>query len=331
VLGAVPTLVLALGGAHDKTAPPAASSPARGSAKGTSTATPAPSSTPAREGRETTTSKSKPAASATRGEHADHSEHGAPSPGHGAATTKGAPEPVSPPLSSWSGHATVLPVLASVGRVRVEAARDHTVVIEDIQLPAGEWRPGGAEFYVAFGAPGTPLAVDARLVPGPESSGDARPEDAGEALTVETAVRRGPRAVPLLGKAQMAGVVVRATDGQLRRAYGSGADLAILRVRSLLAAITPDPDGARGVVVRLGAPGGLPLTLSRVQLVALEAPGWVTRAEAALCGPDADPWPLALTVLPKGAAPPAGARGAIPPELAVRHASDDLCVRWWSQ
>jgi hypothetical protein len=224
----------------------------------------------------------------------------------------------------------VLPVLASVGRVRVEAARDHTVVVEDIHLPAGEWRPGGAEFYVAFGAPGTPLAVDARLVPGPESSGETRAEDAGEALTVEPAVRRGPRAVALLGKAQMAGVVVRATDGQLRRAYASS-DLVVLRIRSLLPAIAPDPDGARGVVVRLGAPGGLPLTLSRVQLVALESPGWITRAQASLCGPDADTWPLTVTVLPKAAAPAAEPRNAIPPDLSVRHASDDLCVRWWSQ
>jgi hypothetical protein len=84
------------------------------------------------------------------------------------------------------------------------------------------------------------------------------------------------------------------------------------------------------VVVRLGAPGGLPLTLSRIQLLSLEAPGWITRAQAALCGPDADTWPLAVTVLPKAGAPAAEPRGSIPPDLAVRHASDDLCVRWWS-
>ena len=248
------------------------------------------------------------------------------------APAKGSPAPPKlpappPPVYSWMRSAPSLPVLPSIARVRVEAARDHAVVIEEVSLPRGEWRPGGVELYVAFGAPGTPVAVDARLVSVPDGSQESRPEDTGEALTVEPAVRRGPRALPLLGKPQMAGVVVRVTDGQLRRAYASS-DVATLRVRSLLPAPAPDPQGARGVVVRLGAPEGLPLTLQRVQLVSLEPQPWITRAQATLCGPDADPWPLSVAVLPKATAQ--AAVRSIPPELAVRHASDDLCIHWWA-
>ena len=91
-----------------------------------------------------------------------------------------------------------------------------------------------------------------------------------------------------------------------------------------------DPStGARDVVVRLGAVGGLPLTLGRIQVASLEARPWVTRAEASLCGPDAiTSWPLTVT-LP--GAPRVSSKPTIAPETAVRHATDDLCIRWWGQ
>jgi hypothetical protein len=131
----------------------------------------------------------------------------------------------------------------------------------------------------------------------------------------------------------MAGVVLRVKESQLRRVYAA-AEVALLRVRSLLALPSADADGRREVVVRLGAPEGTPLTLGRVQVVSLEPGPWILRADAHLVGPDADPWPLAVALLPRaapsGSARPASAERPIVPSMAVRHATDDLCVRWWS-
>jgi hypothetical protein len=121
--------------------------------------------------------------------------------------------------------------------------------------------------------------------------------------------------------------------------------MAALRVRSLAPWPAEDARTGREVLVRLGASRGTPLTLGRVQLAALDPAAPIARAEAHLCGPEADPWPLALALLPAlsptSPAPP-GALGSIAlpgssapvgpiaPVLAVRHATDDLCVRFWT-
>jgi hypothetical protein len=237
----------------------------------------------------------------------------------------------SPPVRAWARPAPPLPMLPSVGRVRVEAARDRVVVLEEVDLPRGEWQSGRLDLYVAFGSPGTPIAVDARLVSVPRGSSESPPDDAGDEASVEPAVRRGPGAQPLLGKPHMAGVVVHVREAQLRRVYDTS-DVAVLRVRSLLSAPAADETGARDVVVRLGVWGGMPLTLGPIQLVSLEPRPWIARAEASLCGPEADPWPLTVAVLPAPGPPKVVERREtrIPPEMAVRHASDDLCIRWWA-
>ncbi len=239
------------------------------------------------------------------------------------------PLPAHAPPHVFVHPARPLPMLPSVSRVRVEAARDRVVVLEEIALPRGDWTSGGLDLYAAFGAPGTPLAVDARLVPVPAGQSESRLEDAGEAVTVELAVRHLPSANLLLGRPNMAGFVVRVKDAALRAAFASG-DVAALRIRSLLAPPAADAKGARDVIVRLGIDGGLPLTLSKVQVVSAEPQPWITRAEATLCGPDADPLPLTVSLSPKPAGAPAGSPPTVAPALATRHGSDDLCVRWWA-
>jgi hypothetical protein len=134
---------------------------------------------------------------------------------------------------------------------------------------------------------------------------------------------------PLLGRSTMAGVVVHVKDAQLRHAYALS-DVVALRIRSLLAPPAADASGARDLVVRLGFAAGQPITLEKVQVVSTEPAPWITRAEATLCGPEADPWPLSLTLLPRPAEPAAPIARTIPPVMAVRHASDDLRVRWWA-
>lgn len=93
-----------------------------------------------------------------------------------------------------------------------------------------------------------------------------------------------------------------------------------------------DPAGARGVVVRLGASRGTPLTLGRLTLLTKNGTPPASRAEAHLCGPDADPTPLAIALLPRPAPPPVAVPSTPPiaPVLAVRHASDDVCIRFWT-
>jgi hypothetical protein len=217
-------------------------------------------------------------------------------------------------------------MLPSVARARVEAARDRVVVIEEVNLPRGDWQSGGLDLYVAFGAPGTPIAVDARLAAVPIGSAEARADDAGEPVPVEPAVRHMSSTQLLLGRAAMAGVVVHVKDTQLRQAYALS-DVVALRIRSLLAPPAADAFGARDVVLRLGSATGQPLTLGKVQVASLEPKPWITRAEARLCGPDADPWPLSVALTPKSAD---AAAPTLAPAMAVRHASDDLCIRWWA-
>jgi hypothetical protein len=246
------------------------------------------------------------------------------------------PPPAPQPAPIWVRPAPPVPMLPRIGRVRVEAARDRVVVVQDVLFPRGDWETGGLDLYVAFGSPGTPIAVDARLIAPSPGGLDAHPEEAGDPIALESAPRRTAGAQALLGKPQMAGVVAHVKESQLRRAYAAG-DVAVLRLRSLLVAPAADTSGARDVVVRLGASGGAPLTLGRIQVGSLEAQPWVTRAEAVLCGPEASTLPLAVTLIGKipgfGSEAHPSAHPAqsptIVPEFAVRHASDDLCIRWW--
>jgi hypothetical protein len=219
-------------------------------------------------------------------------------------------------------------MLPSIGRVQVEPARDVVVVVEEVNLPRGEWKSGGFDLYVAFGAPGAPLAIDAHLVSAPPGALETRLEDVGVSLAVEPATHQTASTQLLLGRPQMAGVVVRIRETELMRAYAAS-DLAALRLRSLLMLPVADAQGKREIVVRLGIVGGLPLTIGRVQVLSRQAPA--KRAEANLCGPEADPWPLVVALAPQATslAPGPLVPPAIAPAAAVRHASDDLCVRWW--
>lgn len=213
-----------------------------------------------------------------------------------------------------------LPWLPVVARVRVEVGIDHVLVVHVVRFGRGEWIAGDVDLHVAFGAPGVPRAVDARLAALPESALEPRPGDALEPVPADPSPRRSGRAHAFLGPETMAGVVLHLREPALRRAF-AGSGVAALQIRTLLplpAAVA----GARELVVRLGVPGGAPVALNAIELASRDARVTVLRAEAALCGPDADPHPLAV----RGA----GVRpdpAAIAPLHAVRRSTDDLCVR----
>jgi hypothetical protein len=215
-------------------------------------------------------------------------------------------------------------MLPSIARVKVTYHGGHTyAVVHEVNLPRGEWKGETLRFHVAFGAPG-PRAIDAHLVAVGDGELEPEDDDAGEVLSLERVPRRPVNAHPLLGRENMAGVVVTIKAEQLTKALARG-EMASLRIRSLVDATEPDSSGASSLLVRLGASRGTPLTLGRI--VALSAPQQpaLARVAANLCGQEADGHLLAVNKVPKepGSAP-------IAPVLAVRHASDDLCLRIWS-
>jgi hypothetical protein len=224
-----------------------------------------------------------------------------------------------------------LPMLPSVARARVEVAHDHVVTIEDVDLPRSGWRFGDLDLFVAFGAPGAPLALDARLLAVADGALEPGETEAGERVPFEQVTHRPATARELLGRSQMAGVVIHVPDASFRRAVARGG-MAVLRLRSLLALPDEDARTGREVVLRLGAWQGTPLTLGKVQVASVDASVRLSGAAAHLCGPEADPWPLTVSVSPPvwpAPAPPSPA--PIAPVLAVRNGTDDLCVRFWQQ
>jgi hypothetical protein len=220
-------------------------------------------------------------------------------------------------------------MLPSIPRVTITAHGASVVVTEEVNLPRGEWKGEALHFHVAFGVPG-PHAIDARLVAVEDGELEADPEAAGEQLVTEAVPRRPPGAYALLGRDAMAGIVVHVRPDAMTRALARG-NMATLRIRSVADATAPDADGASSVVVRLGVSRNTPLTLGRILAASSSSP--VTRVEAHLCGPDADPQPLAAAILAKnGSSRPASpSPGAIAPVLAVRHVTDDLCLRLWHE
>ena len=239
------------------------------------------------------------------------------------------------PAPRASAPLAPLPMLPSIPRVKVDVLKMQLVVTQEVNLPRGEWKSDALDFYVAFGAPGAPRAIDARLVPVGDGALEPEDDDAGEALVVDRVPHRPASAHPLIGKDTMAGVVVHLKREALTRALAPG-NMAALRVRTALDLPEEDSGGAHGVVVRLGSSRGTPLTLGRISLTAKPGAAALSRAEAHLCGNEADTASLALALLPRpaaSAASPAAAHPVIPliaPVLAVRHASDDLCVRYWT-
>jgi len=238
-------------------------------------------------------------------------------------TPASAAPPAAPTAPAVALPLVPLPSLPSVSRVRVEASADRVLVLEDVSLPRGDWRAGDLDLYVAFGAPGAPRAFDARLFAVADGALEPDEGDAGEPVLADRAARRPQAAHPLLGRPQMAGAVLHVREAAFKKAVTPGG-MAILRVRTLLDPPPEDPERGRELVVRLGASNGQPLTLGRIQVVPTGKLR-IRRAEAHLCGPDADNYPLALAPKPPPSAI-AESRAPIAPVLAVRHASDDLCV-----
>jgi hypothetical protein len=233
----------------------------------------------------------------------------------------GPPVPLAPPPP--------LATLPSIARVKVTDHGSAIAVVEEVNLPRGEWKGEALHFHVAFGSPG-PRAIDARLVPVGDGALEAEDDEAGEALASERVPRRPANAHLLLGRDSMAGIVIHLRSDSLTKALARG-NMAAIRIRTVVEATELDASGASSVVVRLGATRATPLTLGRIAIGAGPGVPATARAEARLCGADADPHPLAVGLVVNGVTTrgPAPGEPPIAPVLAVRHPSDDLCLRWW--
>ena len=235
---------------------------------------------------------------------------------------------VGTPVNAAPARATPslppLPILPSVARVKIVSHDKTFVIIEEISLPRGDWKGQELRFHVAFGAPG-PRAIDAHLVPVDDGALEPDDQEVGETLPVDRVPRKPANAYPLVGRETMAGVVVHIKPDAMTKALGRG-NMAALRLRSVVEGAEPDADKASSLVVRLGASRGTPLTLGRIVATCAPPSPPLARVEARLCGPDAGPHPLAVTVIPRV---PRSGDPVIAPVLAVRHTSDDLCLRLW--
>ncbi len=252
-----------------------------------------------------------------------------PKPAPQKPAPKPAPAKPAPPKPPPLPPLSPLALLPSIARVKVTSHGKAISVVEDVNLPRGDWNGEPLRFHVGFGAPG-PRAIDAHLVEVGDGELEADDDAVGEALTTERVPRRPPSAHPLLGRETMAGIVVTIPPSAFAKALTRG-NMAALRIRSLVDVPEVDASGASSVVVRLGMSRGTPLTLGRIVATSVAPAPAIANVEAKLCGPEAEARPLAVGLLPH----PAERRSSkdtdapIAPVLSVRHATDDLCVRLW--
>ena len=237
----------------------------------------------------------------------------------GRAATKPTPSP--PPL----------PMLPSVARVHLEDRPRSPRSRGGHRSPARRLALRRSRSLRRLRCPRRPFGV--RRAPPRRRRRRARAQRgrSRRAPDVRYASRTAPRhARDLLGPSQMAGVIVHVPDATFRRAVARGG-MAVLRLRSLLALPEGDARTGHEVVVRLGAWQGTPLTLGSVQVASIQKSPRITGAAAHLCGAEADSWPLAVAIVPRPSPAPAPTTPApIAPVLAVRHAADDLCLRYWT-
>jgi hypothetical protein len=212
------------------------------------------------------------------------------------------------------------PMLPSVSRVHVDVLPTHLIVTRDVTLPRGDFRGGELTMHVGWDAT-VPVAFDAKLIAAADGELGADMRASGDALPVELGSRP---ALPLFGSKELVGANVRVPEPLFVKALAPG-NMAVLRIREVVRVPPRDENGERLLLVRLGAANGVPLTLARIEVRRGEGSSELSLVRAELCGKDAVPSPLFVSVEGgKGEPDPQ----AIAPVLATRHTSDDLCVRF---
>lgn len=212
------------------------------------------------------------------------------------------------------------PMLPSVSRVHVDVMPSHLIVTRDVTLPRGDFHGGELTMHVGWDAT-VPIAFDAKLIPAADGELGADLRASGETLPVELGNRP---ALALFGAKELVGANIRIPEPLFVKALAPG-NMAVLRVREVVRMPPRDESGGRQLLVRLGAANGVPLTLARIEVRRGEGSPELSLVHAELCGKDAVPSPLFVSV--EGGKPEPDPQ-AIAPVLATRHSSDDLCVHF---
>lgn len=210
--------------------------------------------------------------------------------------------------ASWPGT-------FGISRVRVDVRGQRALVTTDVLLSADAARAPALHAFVAYGVPGPPLALDAELVAVPAARLSAPAGARGKRVALHAATHAPDDTTLLLGPANMAGSTTTIPADMLRAALAASGS-ATLRLRAIEPLSATDADGAHQLLLRLGAQEGAPLILGAVEIDGAT----LTDRKAWLCGPHADPSPLA--VLPRRSDAPF----ALAPPLAARAPDDALCV-----
>lgn len=205
-----------------------------------------------------------------------------------------------------------------IARVIIEARRDRVRTTTVLTLPALPRAAQRLTLFASYGAPGPPLALDARLAATPPGYLCAPDSVRGDPLPVRFSPTAPADAAVILGTRRMAGSVIEIGRAPLVRALAP-AGSATLRVETVRAMPPPAADGSRELLVRLGTEDGRPLVLGSVQVRGAH----VTKKSARLC--DRKGADVPLVVLPV-----TGHDASLtPPPLAERTPRDALCVRLW--
>jgi hypothetical protein len=201
--------------------------------------------------------------------------------------------------------------------VRVQVRQGRVRVTTDLGLPGGRARPEDLDVHVAFGAPGVPLAFDAQLLETPRGYLVAPADATGTRLSHEPSLHAPPNAAFGLGRRELAGRLVHVPRSVLADKLRPSGQVT-LRLREVRPLPPPLADGARELVVRLGAHRGKPFVLGLLEMASDEP---IARVDARFCGPGGSGDRLFV------AAAGLSAQGAAPP-LVERQGLEDLCLRF---
>ena len=232
---------------------------------------------------------------------------------HAKAPPRWQKAPPPPPALRPPPLETV-PTFVEVTRIDVLATKDAALVTTDLLLARAGWDGAAFDVHVAYGAPGLPIAFEARVLSLPPASFLAPLDEGGELLSSAHDVSAPSQVAVTLGRRAQAGQTVHVDEAALGRAFVSG-DRAFLRLRAVHRFVGTLRE-ARSVLVRLETPalGVLPLSLVTVR---------GEEASAGLCRGDGSIVPLRIAL-----ADGRVSAGDAPAILARRGLGEDLCVGW---
>lgn len=211
---------------------------------------------------------------------------------------------------------TPFPSSVGISRVRVEVRGERALVTTDVLISGAAKQARALDAFVAWGMPGPPQAIDAELVAVPADRLSAPADARGRRVELRAATHAPAHAAIVLGPGNMAGSRATIDRDALAAALAAGGS-ATLRIRAVHALQARIADGARDLLLYLGARDGAPFILGAIEIDG----DALTLREARLCGPHADPTPLGVLPRHEGDAP------ALAPPLAPRSLDDALCVR----